>query len=71
MRMRVFDTGVELINAHLSSGESEGDKLKRHSDFLEIIRRGQYPPDSDAKEPETSLAVIADSACAGSSKVSH
>ncbi|EIE20020.1 DNase I-like protein, partial [Coccomyxa subellipsoidea C-169] len=56
VRMRVFDTGVELINAHLSSGESEGDKLKRHSDFLEIIRRGQYPPDSDAKEPETSLA---------------
>lgn len=67
--MRIFDTSIELINAHLSSGESEGDRLKRHSDHLEIIRRGLYPPDSDAMEPETSLANSSQNASYSSRRV--
>jgi len=55
VRMRIYDTSLCLINAHLSSGEAEGDKLKRHSDYLEILRRGFFPPDSYAGEPHASL----------------
>ena len=52
-RMRVFDSGVTIIAAHLSSGEQEGDELKRNYDYSEIVRRGQFPPDGSALEPDS------------------
>jgi len=42
VRMRVYDTSVAFVNSHLSSGDNEGDALRRHSDFSEIIRRGVF-----------------------------
>ena len=44
--------------AHLSSGEGEADRLKRHSDFAEILRRAAFPADTDASgaDPVTALA---------------
>jgi hypothetical protein len=59
-RMRVYDTSVCLISAHLCSGEAEGDRLKRHSDFSEIVRRGAFPPDADLSEPSASMARSAE-----------
>ena len=55
MRMRVYDTGVSLVNCHLSSGQGEGDSLKRHADYAEILRRGAYPPDGQSTDLEVSL----------------
>jgi hypothetical protein len=57
MRMRVYDAGVSLVNCHLSSGQGEGDSLKRHADYTEILRRGAYPPDGQSTDMEVSLGV--------------
>ena len=45
MRLRVHDSGMGFVVAHLSSGESEGDDAKRNYDYSEIVRRLQFPPD--------------------------
>ena len=55
-RLRVYDSGVCFVCSHLSSGENEGDELKRNYDYSEIVRRGQFPSDSAALDPEASLA---------------
>lgn len=61
IRMRVFDSGVCFIAAHLSSGENEGDELKRNYDYSEIIRRGAFHGDGGALDPD-SLAAAASAA---------
>ncbi len=55
-RLRVYDSGMCFVCSHLSSGENEGDELKRNYDYSEIVRRGQFPPDSAVLDPETSLS---------------
>ena len=50
--MRVFDSGLTLVSSHLSSGEQEGDELKRNYDYSEIVRRAAFPPDTPTLEPE-------------------
>ena len=47
VRLRVHDTGLGFVCAHLSSGEQDGDDEKRNHDFGEIVRRAQFPPDTD------------------------
>ena len=54
-RLRVYDSSICFICAHLASGENEGDELKRNYDYSEIVRRGQFPPDSASLDPETSF----------------
>ena len=34
--MRVHDSGVCLVAAHLSSGQAEGDELRRNYDYAEV-----------------------------------
>ena len=51
----MHDSGICFICAHLASGENEGDELKRNYDYSEIVRRGQFPEDSAALDPETAL----------------
>jgi hypothetical protein len=36
------------VVAHLSSGEADGDELRRNYDYSEIMRRTAFPPDSAA-----------------------
>ena len=55
-RLRVYDSGICFVCSHLSSGENEGDELKRNYDYSEIVRRGQFPPDSAVLDPETSIS---------------
>lgn len=43
--------------AHLSSGEQEGDELKRNYDYSEIVRRAQFPTDNPALEPDSLQAA--------------
>ncbi|KAK9792500.1 hypothetical protein WJX73_010349 [Symbiochloris irregularis] len=45
MRLRLHDSGLGIVCAHMSSGESEGDDQKRNYDYSEIVRRMQFPPD--------------------------
>ena len=49
--MRVYDTALCLLSAHLSSGENEGDELKRNYDYSEVMRRGAFPADVAALDP--------------------
>ena len=56
VRMRVYDTGISLVNCHLSSGQNEGDSLRRHTDYAEIMRRGAFPPDGQSTDLDVSLA---------------
>lgn len=44
--MRLYDTGVALVAAHLSSGQADGDELRRNYDYSEVLRRAAFPPDS-------------------------
>lgn len=55
MRLRVYDSGLCFICAHLASGENEGDELKRNYDYSEIVRRGQFPPDTATLDPESDI----------------
>ena len=55
--MRIFDSGLTIIAAHLSSGEQEGDELKRNYDYSEIVRRGQFPSDNPSLEPDSVQAA--------------
>ena len=54
-RLRVYDTSLCLLSAHLSSGENEGDELKRNYDYSEIVRRGAFPADVAAVDPAAAL----------------
>ena len=63
-RLRIFDSGLTIIAAHLSSGEQEGDELKRNYDYSEIIRRGQFPADNLPVEPD-SVQQVSDVKIAG------
>lgn len=58
-RFRIFDSGLTIIASHLSSGEQEGDELKRNYDYSEIVRRAQFPPDSSPLEPDSLQAGAA------------
>lgn len=55
-RLRVYDSGICFVCAHLASGENEGDELKRNYDYSEIVRRGQFPPDSASLDPDASFS---------------
>ncbi|KAK9821522.1 hypothetical protein WJX74_007052 [Apatococcus lobatus] len=51
VRLRVHDSGLLFISSHLSSGEHEGDELKRNYDYSEIIRRGYFADEFSALDP--------------------
>ena len=67
-RLRVYDSGICFVCAHLASGENEGDELKRNYDYSEIVRRGQFPPDSASLDPDTAFSGASETAsqvCSG------
>lgn len=55
VRLRVYDSGLCFICAHLASGEAEGDELKRNYDYSEIVRRGQFPSDTASLDPDSDI----------------
>ena len=67
VRLRVHDSGLLFISSHLSSGEHEGDELKRNYDFSEIVRRGYFADEFSALDPSV---LGAHQQHAGVSKVS-
>ncbi|XP_072973192.1 type I inositol polyphosphate 5-phosphatase 4 [Typha angustifolia] len=54
--MSLHQTSFCFICSHLTSGQKEGDELRRNSDVLEILRKTRFPPVHglcDEKAPET------------------
>ncbi|KAJ0966401.1 hypothetical protein J5N97_027539 [Dioscorea zingiberensis] len=56
--MSIHQTTFCFICSHLTSGQKEGDELRRNSDVMEILRKTRFPQvhgHGDAKSPETIL----------------
>ncbi|KAJ9550621.1 hypothetical protein OSB04_014666 [Centaurea solstitialis] len=56
--MLLHQTSFCFVCTHLTSGEKEGDELRRNSDFMEIVKKTRFPPVQgvkDEKSPETIL----------------
>ncbi|XP_040378043.1 type IV inositol polyphosphate 5-phosphatase 7-like isoform X2 [Oryza brachyantha] len=56
--MSLHHTTFCFICCHLTSGEKEGDELRRNSDVMEILRKTRFPRvrgAGDVKSPETIL----------------
>jgi hypothetical protein len=54
--MSLHHTTFCFICCHLTSGEKEGDELRRNSDVMEILRKTRFPRvrnAGDIKSPET------------------
>ncbi|ESQ43748.1 hypothetical protein EUTSA_v10005867mg [Eutrema salsugineum] len=43
MSMSVHETSLCFVCSHLTSGQKEGDELRRNSDVLEILRKTRFP----------------------------
>ncbi|KAJ0982501.1 hypothetical protein J5N97_010756 [Dioscorea zingiberensis] len=56
--MSLHQTTFCFICSHLTSGQKEGDELRRNSDVMEILRKTRFPQvhmQGDEKSPETIL----------------
>ncbi|KAK3042188.1 hypothetical protein RJ639_001308 [Escallonia herrerae] len=56
--MLLHQTSFCFVCSHLTSGEKEGDELRRNSDVMEILRKTRFPRVNgmaDEKSPETIL----------------
>lgn len=56
--MSLHQTSFCFICSHLTSGQKDGDELRRNSDVMEIIRKTRFPPVGgfyDERSPETIL----------------
>jgi len=56
--MILHQTSLCFICSHLTSGQKEGDELRRNSDVMEILRKTRFPRVNGIggeKSPETIL----------------
>lgn len=56
--MSVHQTTFCFVCTHLTSGEKEGDELRRNADVMEILKKSRFPKVigiGDEKSPETIL----------------
>jgi hypothetical protein len=56
--MSVHETSFCFICSHLTSGQKEGDELRRNSDVMEILKKTRFPRVhcvDDEKSPQTIL----------------
>eukprot|EP01018_Ginkgo_biloba_P024282 Gb_26825 [translate_table: standard] len=53
--MSIYQTSFCFVCSHLTSGEREGDGLRRNSDVLEILRRTHFPTVTGVDLPQTIL----------------
>ena len=56
--MSLHQTSFCFVCSHLTSGQKEGDELRRNSDVMEILRKTRFPrvnDTGDEKSPETIL----------------
>ncbi|PIN02790.1 Inositol polyphosphate 5-phosphatase [Handroanthus impetiginosus] len=56
--MLLHQTSLCFVCSHLTSGQKEGDELRRNADVMEILRKTRFPrvnTTNDEKSPETIL----------------
>lgn len=56
--MSLHETTFCFICSHLTSGQKEGDELRRNADVIEILKKTRFPrvnSAADEKSPETIL----------------
>nr|XP_018678916.1 PREDICTED: type IV inositol polyphosphate 5-phosphatase 7-like isoform X1 [Musa acuminata subsp. malaccensis] len=53
--MCLHQTSFCFICSHLTSGQKDGDELRRNSDVMEILRKTRFPPVHGDRSPETIL----------------
>ncbi|KAL6548377.1 Type IV inositol polyphosphate 5-phosphatase 7 [Orobanche gracilis] len=55
--MLLHQTSLCFVCSHLTSGQKEGDELRRNADFIEILRKTRFPRVNgrNEKSPETIL----------------
>lgn len=55
--MSLHETSFCFICTHLTSGQKEGDELRRNSDVMEILKKTRFPrvQGDTEKSPETIL----------------
>lgn len=56
--MQLHQTSFCFVCTHLTSGQKEGDELRRNSDVMEILKKTRFPQVSgldEEKSPETIL----------------
>lgn len=55
--MSLHETSFCFICTHLTSGQKEGDELRRNSDVMEILKKTRFPRvhGDNEKSPETIL----------------
>ncbi|KAK4482860.1 hypothetical protein RD792_010032, partial [Penstemon davidsonii] len=56
--MLLHQTSLCFVCSHLTSGQKEGDELRRNADVMEILRKTRFPRvngDNDEKSPQTVL----------------
>lgn len=56
--MSVHETSFCFICSHLTSGQKEGDELRRNSDVMEILKKTRFPRVhgvDNEKSPQTIL----------------
>lgn len=56
--MSLHQTSFCFVCSHLSSGEKDGDELRRNSDVMEILKKTRFPQNQamgDENSPQTIL----------------
>lgn len=56
--MLLHQTSLCFVCSHLTSGQKDGDELRRNADVMEILRKTRFPRVNkfdDEKSPETVL----------------
>ncbi|KAG2429809.1 hypothetical protein HXX76_010593 [Chlamydomonas incerta] len=66
-RLRLYDSSLVFVAAHLTAGEAEGDEAKRNADVADILRRAAFSSglDGGGAVPMTASAAAAVSASLG------
>ncbi|XP_010552761.1 PREDICTED: type I inositol polyphosphate 5-phosphatase 4 [Tarenaya hassleriana] len=56
--MLVHQTSFCFVCSHLTSGQKEGDELRRNSDVLEILRKTRFPRVNGADEEQSPQTIL-------------
>ncbi|WZZ18253.1 hypothetical protein YC2023_111342 [Brassica napus] len=56
--MSVHQTSFCFVCSHLTSGQKEGDELRRNSDVLEILRKTRFPRVNNAGEDKSPQTIL-------------
>ncbi|PWA71041.1 toll/interleukin-1 receptor (TIR) domain-containing protein [Artemisia annua] len=56
--MLLHQTSFCFVCTHLTSGEKEGDELRRNSDFMEIVKKTRFPRVQGVKDDKSPQTIL-------------